>query len=361
MIKMNRRMALGSLFVSTIAGRFCGGAQSWGAVGEDADALNWANDVLRFKKIARFETAPVLTGLTLQPRGSHMAIAGDDNRVRICNRETGELVHLLTGHSEWVRDLAFSPDGEFLLSAGYDGRLLKWEVETGELAGEVYRASFPIAAMVLSQTTPIACVVGFSRKVCWLNWAESGCVGEANVDCQDLRAVAVSPNGNTWITGGRNGLVYGLDRKTGRTTWEKAVHRRRIRDLKFSSDGQRIYSCGEDARIHVTHVHDAAKSFSLQSQHTKGQAIEPLGNGLIASAGTNNEIAIWDTQRRRLLGKLVGHDGSVTSLAFDGDRLYSSGYDTTVRIWKANPRFAEQSQTGIRVGRDPNTSQNSNK
>jgi WD40 repeat protein len=43
---------------------------------------------------------------------------------------TGSEPRLLYGHSDFVKAMAWSPDGESLLSGGSDGRVLLWEVES---------------------------------------------------------------------------------------------------------------------------------------------------------------------------------------------------------------------------------------
>lgn len=352
MIKMTRREILQALLAGTFFGRSLGRASAGTVPSKEEYRLDWASEVVPLATHRATGPAPVVTGLSLQPMGPRLALAGDDHRVRICDRDTGQLIHLLDGHEQWVRCLQFTPGGHFLLTAGYDRRLLQWDADSGELHKEVMQTSFPITAICLDPETHFAALAGFSGTITWLDWVENRTMGETAIDCHDLRALALSPDRSLLVTGGRNGVLYGLDAKSRQLIFKKTVHQRRIRDLLFSPDGSWVLSCGEDAMIHATHLKRDEMSFGMRSEHAKVFAIQWLSDELFATAGTDNKIAIWDLRRRSLVGHLIGHDGSVTCLGYDGNRLYSAGYDTTLRIWSSNPKFASRPNERVRVSRE---------
>jgi WD40 repeat protein len=55
---------------------------------------------------------------------------------------------------------------------------------------------------------------------------------------------------------------------------------------------------------------------------------------LIAAAGADNAIHIYDVLADEELGKLTGHTGSVAVMCSCADLLASGSFDTTVRLWK---------------------------
>ncbi len=58
---------------------------------------------------------------------------------------------------------------------------------------------------------------------------------------------------------------------------------------------------------------------------------------LLASAGHDSKVCVWDVESGRKLRELAGHLGQVTSLAFsnDGNKLASGSFDSTVMVWDA--------------------------
>jgi len=68
-----------------------------------------------------------IEAITINPNGEILASASRDG-VRLWNLQTGELLAVLGGHGDWVKSLAFSNDGRFLATGGFDRIIKIWQV-----------------------------------------------------------------------------------------------------------------------------------------------------------------------------------------------------------------------------------------
>ncbi len=71
-------------------------------------------------------------GVAVSRDGRYVA-GGADKTVRVWDLATGRLLVTGEGHENTVSSVAFSPDGQLLLSGGNDEKMCLWEMQTGQL------------------------------------------------------------------------------------------------------------------------------------------------------------------------------------------------------------------------------------
>ena len=63
------------------------------------------------------------------PDGQQLVSSGFDNLIKIWDVETGECLHTITEHENWIRTTYFSPNGALLVSASCDHTVRIWNAE----------------------------------------------------------------------------------------------------------------------------------------------------------------------------------------------------------------------------------------
>jgi WD40 repeat protein len=70
--------------------------------------------------------------MAFSPDGKMLASGSFDQTVCLWDVQSGQVIRTLTGHGHRVRSVAFSPDGTQLASCGDDETIKFWDVQTGE-------------------------------------------------------------------------------------------------------------------------------------------------------------------------------------------------------------------------------------
>jgi WD40 repeat protein len=77
-----------------------------------------------------------VTVAALSPDNRMLAVGTSEHALKLYDRKTQVVLRELDGHSASIRQLRFSPDGQFLISVDEDGNLFLWNVSSGaQLAG----------------------------------------------------------------------------------------------------------------------------------------------------------------------------------------------------------------------------------
>ncbi len=205
------------------------------------------------------------------------------------------------GHKAQIRDVMFTKDGRYLVSASNDKTVRVWDVRTGEIARVI-----------------------------------RGQVGKG--DEGKIYAAALSPDDRWLAVGGynKNDEIRLIDFRTGKVNALLKGHGNVILGLSFSPDGRRLISGSADKTARIWDV-KSGKTLHKLTGHTDdiyAVAFSPDSSKAVTGS-FDNTLKLWNANTGGLIRTMRGHDDDVASAAFtpDGRYILSGSCDKTIRLW----------------------------
>ena len=190
--------------------------------------------------------------VTFSPDGKILA-ANDNQNIKLWNMETGKEVATLSGHSDKVTCIAFSPgNGRILASCSYDKSIKLWDIKAKR------------------------------------------CLGTLEEHRDSIYTLAFSPDGEILATGSNDNTIKLWYPNTGEMPKTLRHHSDGVTCLVFHPNGKSLFSGSNDKAIAEWTVEGEILSI-FPEQHPRGVtsiAISPDGETLI-SAGRDQTIKIW--------------------------------------------------------------------
>lgn len=329
-------------------------------------------DVATGTERMRFEHDGHALAVAFSADGRQLLSTSSDRSARVWALESRTEVHRLLGHEDEVVSAAFSADGQRLMTAAADQTIRFWSRRSGQLL-DVLRSHGDTATAI-------------DPDFQWL--VQAG--GDGHVQLFDVRrgellerldahrsfamAVAVSPDGRGFASGGRDGSLRVWSRPPAPATSVLRGHEVWVEALAFTreqvllsagEDGVRQWSLAEGNVLEPRAFGAEAVTLAVSPDRTRIAAGTPRGtvrvldapsgrpllelsgitgsvralafapDGKTLAAGDTSDILLWSLPSGSLLGRLRGHTQKIWALAFDptGSRLASGAMDKTVRVW----------------------------
>jgi WD40 repeat protein len=257
------------------------------------------------------EGGEVPRSVVFTPDNAVVAEAGgnrDDFAIRVWEVATGAPIGILGGHTGFIAALAFSPDGQLLVSVSDDGTAKIWDWRNGD---QLKTLEFP----------------------------------------GGVYSVLFSRDGQTLAIGGvdepENQILHAAIWTFAVGSWEprlKFYEFWNVTSMAYSPDGGVLVGGGTSRNVQVWRASDASVVYTLNHAHQVGDiAITPDGSTVATATCitvvnyecTDGGIWLWDLRSGRLLRKLSGFPHGVESVEFttDGSMLIAAARYGMLRFY----------------------------
>lgn len=296
--------------------------------------------------------------------GSRLLSASFDETARLWDVKTGKLLRTFVGHDWWVWSAEFAPDEQRIVTASQDGSARIWSIETGQPIGAPFIGhrrdgnQTPIFTAVFSPDGKLVASGGLDNRI--LLWdpesiepfdfsavIETGQVPQQSFTALDghkaaVRALKFSRDGGRLLSGGQDNAVMVWDVRSGGLIKALRGHDGWVRSVGFSPDGQTAISGSHDRRVKGWDIAGYEESRVLKARLLHGHADAVLSASFsfdgeqVVTASRDRSAKLWDAATGQLIRELrEGHYFTTASAVFfpDGKRLLTTAADNTARVW----------------------------
>ena len=211
----------------------------------------------------------------------------------------------VTGFVRAVTQVAWSPDGRFLLTVSADPALRVIDAGTGE---EVYR------------------LASVGRQV---------------------HSLAVSPDGRRMALGLSGSVTLETIREfallSGEPLATHKLHRSAVHKLRYSPDGERLVAASADGSLSVWSTTSGEMLQQIGTPVAEAKATPALANfdfvgaaGVLLTGEREPTLRLWDTQQNQEIGTIRTAATAVTNVQVSPDGslfAFHSGYDGNSGLW----------------------------
>ena len=252
--------------------------------------------------------------------------------------------------------LAFSGDGQQLLTATTEGELERWNLASGRRAGRTVvppiRGWEPTFAA--SPDLSRVAYVGADERLVWLDARTGEVLWKSAETVRGLRMLVLSPDGAmlvaaTGVSGG--GVVRRWATNDGRELPALSGHSAWVADVAFLPDGSRLVSAGADQTLRVWDAADGRLLRTLRGHRIEVWCLAISADGQrVFSGGKDGELNAWDLRRPAPASGVLALPGKVRYWGFSADdgALVAVDDQGRVRRWDhaRNPARTELFQVG---------------
>ncbi len=286
--------------------------------------------------------------------GKYMATSTLDMQIKIWDLEQNKVIRTVMG----LWPVAFSPDGEKLVSMASATELVVWNPRTGEKMHSMPTDFELIQNISFSKDGKYLSGAGFYGVVKIWDMETHQIVKRMSGHAGGIYGTSFSPDGKLLASAGMDQTVRIWDVEKGKEVHQMKPHEVIVSDVKFSPDGKILASASWDKTIKLWNTSSWEVIHTLEGHTNMITTIDFSADGkyLASGAGNNavweadNTVKVWNVNNGTLQCQFTGHIGIINKVIFDktGELVYSCGDDGMVKVW--NHKDCQEVASMVSVG-----------
>jgi eukaryotic-like serine/threonine-protein kinase len=275
------------------------------------------------------------------PDGNTLLTGSDDKTARLWDAVTNQPIRPIIVHQGPVVAGAFSPDGKTFLTVSSDNTVRLWRADPGQPFGMIHKYEDAGRSVAFGPDGQTVFSGGWNGAVKRWDTTTGRILGPTMFHHGPVQAVAVSPDGTRLLTASQDRTARLWDTATGQPIGPALVHESDVSVVAFHADGKTMMTGSEDRRVRLW---DAMTGTTLgpplpQAGSVDCGAFNPDGKSFVTGHDSGS-AQVWDLATRTHLGPPFPHPGCISAAAYspDGKSLLTGCEDGSARIWDLETR-----------------------
>ena len=308
------------------------------ATSDDNTVIMW--DVSNGRSVQKFSAPHSNGSIAFSPDGRFIASTGDP-MPRIWDVATGQIVHILIGHTGYTTGVIYSPDGKSVLTGGHDSTARLWDTATGKQVQVFSDHTNDVWGLAFSPDGKYV-ATGDDQTIRLWNITTGQLVREfVGHKAGGVSGIAFSPDEKYMVSTSADGTSRLWEVGTGQFLHYIGSRGSFHEGLALSQDGKWLAIPENDAMHPVVRVWNMQKTFGgIQFIGHEGpvyQATFSPDGKFVGTSSADHTARIWNATTGQTLVTLTGHTDEVKGAIFspDGKLMLTTSADGTARLWDA--------------------------
>lgn len=245
-------------------------------------------------------------------------------------------VRELSGHTEDIEALLYSPDGRYLVSGGWDNTIKVWTADSNLIIKDFKAHDAAVRCLAYSRDGKL--LISGARDNSVKIWDSTWNIKYSLFGHQNtINTVVLDPKKRFAYSGSADGTIKSWDLAKKGESRNFAKMAGAVNAICMNLTGADIYVATKGPDIYKLNVQGQEKgTFKGHTDEINSLAFA-LNNKNMVSGSSDKTAIIWDVVTGKPLHVLKGHKWKVTSVAYSYDSKFvvTGSTDGTIKLWDA--------------------------
>ena len=292
--------------------------------------------------------------------------SAEKNIATIWDADSGEFLSAISGHTDGLHSICFSPCGRNILTASWDNTAVVRNFERNEIILSVKNDVERINVAVYLPNGDLVAIGLQSGKIEIHPIENNKSKEEFSGHLNSILSISFTLDSQKFVSTDLTGVIKIWDKSTSQCLFTLFPNGSNSRHAAYSPDGKILVVTSMDSTISLYETAFFKKIYDL-NDHTDAVlcAVFSSDGTKLISGSIDNTAKIWDLAyfHRAGVDLLTGHRGAINDVIFspDGKTIATASSDSSIKIWDVKTKeekysFVNQDSSVHSISFSPNGS-----